>query len=243
MICDEFDLRALFRLCPGLVSIGGHGMRPFIDYGEIGKRLVWYTMLRDPIKRSISMYQHRVERLDANRTFTDWMQLPHNNNWHVRMLAGEQNLELAKETLATRFRCVGLLEHFNESMLLLRHSMNWEGLRVSYGKPRNPARQGATAQRIGDEFDRYRDMIQETNRLDLELYQWVQGELFPAQIKRYGERQLRSDLETEFIDVPPSFGEGSREFANNVFRRWIYMPALRVSRWTTPQSLLAKGIR
>ncbi|MDP9178578.1 MAG: sulfotransferase family protein [Gemmatimonadota bacterium] len=58
---DAADMRAALSLRPNVASLSGHGLRPFVDYAEMDDRLVWYTILRDPIRRCISNYQHQVE--------------------------------------------------------------------------------------------------------------------------------------------------------------------------------------
>ena len=42
-------------IAAGLCSVAGHGLRPFVDYEEIGQRLIWYI-------RSLSLPVLRGEK-------------------------------------------------------------------------------------------------------------------------------------------------------------------------------------
>ena len=152
------DLVADLRLNPFAQSLSGHWIRPFIDYREYAERLLWYTVLRDPVMRYLSHFQHHIEKLGASRSFEDWLGDSIQHNWQTQHLAGEQDVEAAKQILATRFRFVGLLERFVESLLLLQHQLGLEDLPIAYGRPRNPARSSDTRERLRDDRRRSRGL-------------------------------------------------------------------------------------
>lgn len=236
-------LRRELRLNPFARSLASHALRPYVDFGELEGRLAWYTFLRDPVKRFISHYQHEVEKGGLTWSFEEWMERPQERhwrvrprNWHVRMLAGEEDLEKAKQTLATKIRCVGLTERFDESLLLIRDRLQLRNLRVAYAKPRNPARTGAVRQKILDEYERYEERIIEHNKLDIALYEYAVNELYPRQVEEYGRERLQTDLEREFAQKGTRLPESLRYWGNTAYRRLWYLPARRCARVLAPRT-------
>lgn len=215
------------RLNPKVRSLAGHPLRPFADYGDYADRLLWYTFLREPVARCISHYQHAVEKHQAKRSFRDWMRDTENWNWHVRFLSGGQDLSAARQILEERMRFVGLTERFDESLLLLRERLELRDFAVAYGRPRNTARTGEVRRRVQASFDEYRDEVTEHNLLDLELYDHVTKELYPRQVKAYGQQRLEADLETKFSPRRSTLSERFRYYESAVFRKLYYLPMVR----------------
>ena len=87
------DLRYDLGLHPWVRSIAGHGLMPFIEYHEIQDRLVFYTMLRDPIQRYASMYKHEARSGWARDGFVSWMRNWPRDNFQVCRIAGEEKLD------------------------------------------------------------------------------------------------------------------------------------------------------
>jgi hypothetical protein len=215
------DLVRDLRLAPWIVSVAGHGLRPHVDFGDLAPRLRWYTILRDPVERCISNYQHHVEKKASEFDFIGWMRHAPNRNWQVRMFAGEQDLAAAKENLA-RMACVGLLERYNEFLLLLRRALEWKDFDVAYIKRRNPAKSGDVRRRIKEEMHRYEDEIRETNELDLQLYAYARDELYPQQVAAYGRDRLEADLQTEFSRPREGFVDHLRHTGSTAVCKVIY---------------------
>jgi hypothetical protein len=222
------DLQRDLRWQPWLRSLGGHSCRPYVDFGPQADRLRWYTILRDPIARSISNYQHQVEKMGIAWSFTEWMKRPENHNWHVRMLAGEQDLTAAKQILTDKIECFGFIERYNEFLLLLRETLGWGGFRVAYAKARNPAKKGQVRHRIQQEFENFREDLHATNELDLALYDYAAEHLYPKLVERYGVERLQQDLTTEFLDPRPTAAERWRRYQNTAYRRLLYLSVLKV---------------
>lgn len=216
-------------LNPLVRSIASHGTWPCMNYGRYDDRLVWYVSLRDPVARYLSHYQHHAERWATHQPFEEWLDIEMQKNWQTKVICGQErptqaDLERAKEILAAKMRVVGILERFNESCLLFRRFLDWDGFKVTYGEPRNTARKGAAAQRVREDFDKYRERIIENNALDIALYEYAASEIYPRQVEAYGEEQLRRDLATEFGEDRPTMGERLREFESNALRRYVYRP-------------------
>lgn len=220
--------------CNPLVrSIASHGTWPCFRYGRYDERLVWYVSLRDPVARYLSHYQHHAERWATHQPFEQWLDIEMQKNWQTKVICGQErpapaDLERAKEILATKMRVVGILERFNESCLLFRRFLGWDGFKVAYGAPRNTARRGDAVERVRQNFDTYRDRIAENNAMDIALYEYALKEIYPRQIAAYGEEQMRRDLETQFGEDRPTMGERIREFESNALRRYVYRPLIMV---------------
>ena len=182
-----------------LQVVRGHlfyGIHEFLPQGA-----TYITMLREPVARLLSAYYfvlrrplnplHRKlkrERLgveDCIRLF------PERNNTQCRFIAGvedtaindERLLAIAKENLTKSFSVVGISERFEESLMLMAKTFDWEIL--SYENRRVAKTRPQIASSVVD-------MIREHNRLDLELYEFGKG-LFEKSLQK-NEAAVRAGL-------------------------------------------------
>lgn len=224
------DLRKDLRLQPWAQSIAGHGAISAVDFKEYQHRLLWYTMLRDPVKRLLSHYQYRLKLRGRYTEFSEWAaSLPY-PNYQTRWISGEQDVEKAKELLATRFRAVGLLEEYNSSLLIFRQRLGMPDFNVYYDKPKNTAPSKEHIERVKENWDKYEDLIMEHTALDIELYNFVKETIWPQQIKDYGQAQLESDLVTAFSEEGNRLLLKSRYVTNMAFRNLVYKPFVRIDK-------------
>lgn len=223
-VYHESDLKRDAHLNPFLNSVAGHGMRPYVDLGEAGGRLRWYSVMREPVARCISHYQHQVEKKQLSVPLEEWLRRPENVNWHVRMYAGEQNLPRAKEMLE-KMKCVGLMEKFDEFLLLARHRLGWRGFDVAYTSIKNPATFGGVRKRI-TENDKYWPLLNEVNALDLQLYDYAKSFIYTRQVEEYGLEKLKGELVTEFANPRAKLMHAWRLVEAVAFRRLYYLPAV-----------------
>jgi len=227
-IYTEALLSRDLRLNPLVRSLAGHSLRPFVDFGALEDRLVWYTFLRDPVRRFASHYQHAVEKEGVQAPFDAWVRDPMNGNWHVRMLAGGEDLERAKEVLTEKITCFGLMERFDESLLLIRDSLGLHELKLSYGAPRNTARRSDLRERIQEECDRHQAEVMERNALDRALYDYAAAVLYPAQVERYGRPRLDDDTTSAFSGHVAAVPSAFRYWQSAVFRKVFFLPITKV---------------
>jgi len=194
------DLRADSLFYPQLRSIAGHGLKVCCP---LHQDVQWYTVLREPAERYLSQFQHHVRKTGRD-DFLQWAAEDRSGkrNAQVHWLAGEQHLEQAKENLACKFRVVGLQEHFDEFLLLLRDRFGLVDFDVRYDRPRNVSACQGSPNRILAECDRYRDVIHANNELDLQLYEFAKEKLWPQQVAEYGPARLKDDCEREFSGEP-----------------------------------------
>lgn len=217
-------LSADLRLMPvPLKSLAGHTLRPFLDYGPNEARLAWYTILRSPVDRYISHFQHHVEKMGRRITVEEFLREPIQRNWQVQFLAGNQDVAAAKQILAEKCRFVGLTERFDESLVMLRHFLDLPQFCIAYGRPRNPQKFGDQRARILEQMDKYEHALKENNALDEELYAFAEA-LFAEQVAKYGRERLNAHINTALRQVPPLLPTVARQRANDVFRVAVYRP-------------------
>jgi Galactose-3-O-sulfotransferase len=198
------DARAL-RVRSGGSARAVAGHMPYGLHKVLSRPCAYLTVLRDPVQRIASHY-HWVSRhpssprhaeLVSNRmSISDYVQW-HSaarafNNGQTRLLgrewfdyddpATEETLEAAKRNLE-RFVCVGLMDRFDESVLMMRRKLGWSW--PTY-QPRNvaPAQDPIDAET--------RETILRYNRLDVELCRWAR-ERFDREAERLGAA-LAADL-------------------------------------------------
>lgn len=161
---------------------------------KIDKHLVTVTMLRDPVQRVISQFNHSSTHDDAydyerirNMSFEEFLEYdsPVLQCWNqqARMVAGAltgnwdngdrykggEVLERAKLNLKS-FAFVGLCERMSDSMRVLSYTFNWPDARPIWVNKRIAERKNLTDQLS----PRLLDKVREMNRLDVELYQYAQ---------------------------------------------------------------------
>ena len=154
-----------------------YGIHEFLPQGG-----TYMTVLREPVARVLSSYYFILRRplhplhrkLKKERLgVEEYLRLiPHRNNLQCQLIAGVQNgascddriLEIAKENLTKSFSVIGLCERFEESLVLMAKTFGWE---IPYYENRKVSKvRPALASDVVN-------MIQEHNRLDMELYEFA----------------------------------------------------------------------
>ena len=186
--------RGQYRLIQGHLFFGLHRFIP--------RASTYITFLRRPVERVLSFYyyarstpdhylysQFVTERLDLKtllaRELTSEL-----CNGQTRQLAGDEwedpqrvvtraALERAQANL-THFRVVGLLEEFDASLLLLRRAFGWH---LPFYVKENVTKEKPDETFLDAET---RGLIEEANRLDLELYEYARN-LFDEQRRAAGD--------------------------------------------------------
>jgi hypothetical protein len=231
------DLRLDLQLTPlRLRCLHGHALRPCVDFEEFEERLVWCTVLREPIQRYVSQYLYNYEvmgeRFDVPHFIRQRADKP---NRQVRMLAGTDDLQSAIRQVR-RMACVGLTERLDASLLLMRERLGVEGLDLHDSRPRNVGKERRAMldhAAVRAEFERHRDEVMACNALDLQLYEFVRKEIWPLQVSEYGEARLTRHLSTAFSAGKPRLGPSLRLGANFTFRNLVYKPWYRLDRSLT----------
>ncbi len=220
------DLRRLRRIYPRLEAIGGHWIRPCGDLEQAAPGLRWWTILREPLARCASHYQYQVQEMERTEPFERWIADPHYRNFQTRKLVGSEDADAAIRLLEERFLFVGLAEHLAESMLLLRRRLGHDEWPLVLTRE-NVARADAIKEDLLGDPPR-RALLEEANRADRRVYDYVAGTMFPRWRAEYGEaleRDLRSLRES-----PPAPGLDLRRRASDLKRWALYKPWLAAVR-------------
>jgi galactose-3-O-sulfotransferase len=184
-----------------LRMVRGHfyyGVHEFLPQGA-----TYITMLREPVARFLSAYYflqrrplHPMHRKVTSERIgvEDFIRLtPHRQNLQCSLIAGiksngkceERTLDIAKANLEKSFSVVGISERFEESLMLMAKTFDWdvpfyENRKVSKNRPK------VEASAV--------EMIKEHNRLDIELYEFGKS-LFEASLAR-NQTAVRDGLAT-----------------------------------------------
>ncbi len=190
----DTERKSDIRLIAGHMSFGFHRFVP--------NPALYFTFLRDPIKRVLSFYryvmnseQHYlnyavVNELGGLRPFMNSGITKMVDNGQTRLISGawlepdygEVNAELfekARDNLQRHFKVVGLTEQFDTALLLLQESFGWREIhyvRQNVGKSSERQKQVSDAEV---------EVIQSFNRWDIALYAFAE-ELFLKQVENSG---------------------------------------------------------
>jgi len=213
IFCAE-DLRKTMAINPALKCISGHAIKPFADLCDIVRRIRYITLLRDPVNRYTSQYQYWVEELGKKLTFEEFLSLKNTINFQTKKIAGAENLQHAKDILNNRFFLVGIVEEFDQFLILLKKKLEPFNFRAGYqlqnvGNSKSPIRNIITKK-----MNEYRDEIMEANQLDTELYRYVKDELFPKEKEQYGP---------DFEDAVKAFKKAKKNYSKRLFRYADYV--------------------
>ena len=194
------------------------GHMPFGLDGFIGRECDYLTILRDPVKRTVSKYHNLVRRpnraeemgiplgrLKSLDDFLDFQQERNALNFQTRLISGwvdfhhplspyaeplpDQALERARSNLENHFLVAGLQERFDESVVLMKRALGWG--RVAY--PRRNVDLTRPRPEGPGLPGALADRIRQLNHLDLQLVAFA-GERLERRITEAGE-DFQADLE------------------------------------------------
>ncbi len=169
------------------------GHMPFGLHRELEQPATYITMLRNPVSRIIAQYyyaktHHRnylypivTSKNMSLKEFVSSGISAELDNGQVRFISGtipeelladfkpvtREILDLAKANLNNYFSSVGIIEAFDESLLLMRRRLGWDN--VFYVR-RNVTRKNPERDKIPKDVMR---LIERHNEYDLELYEFV----------------------------------------------------------------------
>lgn len=241
------DLRHVKRLHRRLECLSGEQLSPAGDLYEMHPDLRFFTFVREPINRCVSNFQWRLNCMvkyhypglptrwmpskwrvpgDLKAFVREWVEICQ-RNLQTQRIAGCQDADRAIEILQQRVGLVGMLEHFDESLLMWREWTGRSGLNLAY-RPKNVSARGKFPQpkvlrQLMAEDSKIADLVIEANELDQRLYRFVRTELFPAQRARY-ERALRK-ADRDSLVLRAGWDPGAVSVAKHwMFRTLVYKP-------------------
>lgn len=216
---DRSDLAFAASTNPWLCSISGHEI--IEPSRHLGKAARPFTMLRDPIARSVSHYQDKIVRGRQDLSFEQFVSDPDNHNFQVKKIAGREDLATARQLLREQFFFVGLAERFVDSMRVLR-ALSPYPLDIRC-RPRNVAPTTRIAESLRSDPEAVA-RLGEANRLDQKLWDFVADELFPELAQRAGVS------ETGPLPALSPAAFPWRYHASRLYHRLVYRPLLKRER-------------
>jgi len=203
----------------GLNTISGHGLINPTD--NISEPIQYFTFIRDPLQRCASHYQH-IKRASNRRgkdiNFEEYIRDEEKRDFQVRKIAGGPDLEKAKDTLREKFLFVGLTERFAESMVVFQHLCPYK---INLQYTRLHVAKDITAKKEVLENPVTRRLLEESNALDLELYEYVRDIIYPAQLEKAGLADLKVDEKDHHQDSYPFRYKLTRGYNNAVYKSLI----------------------
>lgn len=234
--CNDLKLLRLFN--PKLIAISGHTLRPTMGLERVSGNIRYITFFRNPIERYISHYNHGLvygnsaisldERLkcigeaDYQTKFILGAQSREDRSYH----ANEKHLEEAKYILENKYDFVGLVENFDESLIMMNNLLNLPGFDLRYR--RRNVNTSNKANTIAELDPVTVKKLRNANSIDLKLYSYVMNELFQKQ-----KNSVDYNLEYKIINLQRECQQFTFPFWKNLAYRigkyLFYRPLLKAS--------------
>lgn len=176
---DDFEFARKFF--PRMKRLAGHNLLAPMSLNV--PKPFHVTFLREPVARVFSQYQDSVFTGGNRLSFDEFVRQDESaENWHVKLMAGERNLDKAKRYLE---RCdfVGLTEKFDLSLRVLDKLSPYR-LNLNHMR-RRTAPNDRLKQSLADN-PLMVELVRERNQLDLALYDFAVKEVFPNACARAG---------------------------------------------------------
>ena len=197
---DRRDVRRLLGLVPWAKAIGGHPLTLESAVHDIVP-VRYVAFMREPLSRGASHYQYHVATNDRPLSWADWCRCPEHHDHQTRFFDPGGDSQAAMEAIERHGVFIGLLERFEESLVLLQRLVAPE-LRVQYRR-RNTAVRSDLAREILEDPQRVAAM-RRSYGADMALYERVRDELWPRYEAAYGPglaedaARLKADPESGF---------------------------------------------
>jgi hypothetical protein len=217
------DYRRVSKLYPNIESISGHSLRAYSDLDRICPTIQYFTFLREPLLRSASHYQFTVEHRKKKISFDEWIGHKNNRNYQTRVIAGGWDLERAVRILEDKFMFVGLVERFDESLVLLKRRYALNNLNILYRSKHVAKKNELKNELLANPATRKR--LEESNEIDTLLYKYVFDKLYPKYRAEYGDA-LEADV-ASFKRMNASASDiNTALLLQFLKRRLVYRPVL-----------------
>jgi hypothetical protein len=219
------DIRWAKRFYPELKSIAGHCVVTDTDLEQAGYQPRYFTFLREPVQRCVSHYQFSMQRAGRRIPFQQW--LPEHFNFQTRILSKTQDARQAIEVLDRKIGFVGLVERFNESLVLFRKWCGDEELNIRY-RPQNIATDNSIKQELLGN-PKIVAQIEECHQQDRILYAHARDVVYPRQVKQFGPA-LKAELVELEKSLPGPTILSFNHFVATAKRNMLYKPLTRYIR-------------
>ena len=189
-IATSKDLQIASQFYPHMTSISGHCVRPLSDLQQACETIRFFTYLRDPVTRCASHYQFARQKNAVQLDFPSW--LSQHDDYQTRYFTGiigssdrqKRDADEAIEVLEEHIGFVGLLERFNESLVLLRGWAEHAALDIRY-RARNTAKDNRIKNELLNNPETVA-LIRGHHQEDEKLYRYAAEVVFPRQVEQFG---------------------------------------------------------
>lgn len=221
------DFKRLKRYYRKLKSISGHAVRPYSDLETVCPDVRYCAMFRSPVERCAAHFEYQVRHMGKEVSFEEWIGDPRYRNVQTQYLAERGGAVAAIDIIARKQIWVGLSARLAESALLLAawtgkdgfdpcfpvygKTSAWTSLsRVLTSDPllRKSPPSEITRKLLDD--DRSLKLLEDANREDQQVFDYVTNKVFPQQVTGYGpdfERDLARFVESNHF---PAFSVNSQ---------------------------------
>ncbi|HRX52286.1 MAG TPA: sulfotransferase family 2 domain-containing protein [Candidatus Krumholzibacteria bacterium] len=211
---DHADFRRLRRLSPGMRAVGGHQIALWSDLHALTP-CRYFTFLREPLARGASAYLYHRDTEPDPLTWEQWLAWPEHHAHQTRYLDRGGDPQGAIDAIERLGVFVGLMERYEESLLLLKTlvapELNPAYLRVNVGRSSGGARELLDDPAAAAELRRI-------HAADFPVYAHVRDVLWPRWCEAYGPglaedaERLRADPERGFNFLNAKAQRGVRRF-------------------------------
>ncbi|WP_200389735.1 sulfotransferase family 2 domain-containing protein [Thiocapsa imhoffii] len=212
------DLKTYKQIAPWLKCIGGHSLRPCLGLEIVESEIQFVTILREPISRYISYYTYGSgkPRKLWKFSFDEYLEKPNFHNFQTKKIACGSDIEKAKLILSNQFMVVGVMEHFDEFLCVLKRRLAIPNFSIFYSSVNNRHTQ------IMDHWSKYEDKIYQNNSLDIELYNYVLNTIIPRQRAEYG-KNLQDDVsQFKISNQSRDVGFSAKAFQQKLMQRFYF---------------------
>ena len=220
---DADDFRRLHRLWPFMRAVGGHALTLWSGLHET-RPVRYFAFLREPVARMASHYQFHVATSPRPLDLDAWCAWHEPREHQLKYFSREADPARAIAAIGEHGVFVGLLERFDESLLLLRGLLAPE-LNPAYRRANTAGSNRLAKELLADPASRER--LASLVRGEQELYAWVRDELYPRQVAAYGAERLAADLARFAPDPSRGFDAMNDRLNRAVWKLWLG-PAVRV---------------
>jgi hypothetical protein len=220
------DLKRVRKLYPRLASIAGHRVSGYVDLEEPGTDFRYLTFLREPVALCASRFQYQLDfRKKQDLEFEAWIEKDWVRNAQTQRIGGTTDPRDAISVIQRKEMFVGLTDRFDESVVLLQ-ALRAPDLDIAYA-PENVARRSDVAKGLLADPGTRR-MLVDANEADLELFEHVVGEVYPAQQRAYGT-SLAASVASFREDMRRGYDRRNLALYG-VKQRMLLMPTIRLYR-------------
>ena len=223
------ELKSDLQWNPWIRYVGGHNVRPYVDYGLAGQRLKWFSIFREPLSRMLShYYQQTILKNYNSKKIVDWLTAnPNRGHWQIYMIAGEKNLDRAKDIILKKYSFVGLNERYEESLFLFADHFGLKNFRFLDGRSLPKPEKSDRFRAVMEDFESNQDAIREIMQDEIQFYEFISG-IYDNQCQGYGRNRLSEDLDLHFGKDPSLPRQNRNNLLANGLDYLFWRPRVRL---------------